>query len=364
MDNGGALHARLVQLARCCSDSACGRAYACFNRCSRRWWWRHLPQSEHPNAQDAGHQNGTVLLPKLQHHHGLLRQIASFGFVVVAFESCNFGARCDNGGTQFVGAVNTLQFLGAHPGSYALPIDFGARYSASGHSTGARDVLMLATIADSPAYLNGTALAPLPTPVLRATVARIACVIADHPDPMSDPARNPDVPGWRISTVPTLVVTAQHDRIEPELSAWADFSRITAPDRTYVNVTNGTHLQPLLSHREGEYVAYWAQFFALGNATAGGLLFGGGAGSLLRRSGEGFTAGQDSATAAVVRWALWPAGVEERACPASLRIAAPALPAAALTSNEQVKLTTATHACHLTPITQQNSAVASRGTTS
>ena len=220
---------------------------------------------------------------------GLLRQIAAAGFVTVAYESCDLDNFCDNGETQFLEGVKTLQYLEGHP--ELLPMaDFGAPYSASGHSTGARAVLMMAAVRDDPSYLaNASAIAPdVLTPDVRATIAKIAAVAADHPDPMTDPKQNPDIPHWRIRRTPTFIITGQDDRLEPTLSAWVDFTKIAAPDKLYLNIANASHLQPLAEHPEGPYIAAFAQLFALGNASAAVLLYGSGEGSLQQRAAEGF----------------------------------------------------------------------------
>jgi len=225
----------------------------------------------------------------------LLKQIASFGFVVTAFESCAFDAFCHNGESQFLEIVKTLHFFESNP--TVAPVDMTKPYSASGHSTGARAVLMLAAVVDNADYLASTQFVNISVGE-RAVLAKIACVVGDHPDPMSDPAQNPDILHYNRSAegVPTMLVTGTGDLIEPAHAAWQDFTMMeTLRSKVYLNGLGWTHMgeqSPMSSHPEGPFIAYFAQFHALGNSTAGELIYGNGSGSLLARSEAGnFTGG-------------------------------------------------------------------------
>jgi hypothetical protein len=98
---------------------------------------------------------------------------------------------------------------------------------------------MLAAIRDNASYLATTPQAPLLTPAVRATVGRIIAVIANHPDPMTDPRhraatprqpphnppfhpcrQNPDIAHWNVTATAVMVVTGSRDYIEPTHSAW------------------------------------------------------------------------------------------------------------------------------------------------
>ena len=76
------------------------------------------------------------------------------------------------------------------------------------------------------------------------------------PGPMS-----PDVDNFVVDTTPFMIVTGSKDIIEPELSAWKDFQIITSPDKVYVDMLGTGHLGPLISHKEGPYIAYFSQCF-------------------------------------------------------------------------------------------------------
>ena len=119
----------------------------------------------------------------------LLKELASFGFVVAAYESCPIDSHCYNGESQFIEAIKTMRFFVDNPAAVpAAPVNLSLPFSVSGHSTGARAALMLAAAADDPAYLanmSGTAAGiPRLNASDRAILGRIASVVGDHPDPM------------------------------------------------------------------------------------------------------------------------------------------------------------------------------------
>jgi hypothetical protein len=218
----------------------------------------------------------------------LQKQIAEFGFVVAAWASCSADSLCDNGAASFMEAIKTLQFLEQNPTK--VPIDFNSAYSASGHSTGARVVLMLAAIVDSPGYLSDTKYAVDLTKDVRTSLSKIRAVVADHADPMYDPKQNPDIPEWNVTKMPVMIITGTNDRLEPLMSGWKDFSMLQTPNKVFVNIANATHLQPIENHHEGPYLSFFSQYFALSNTTAGDMIYGDVPGSLESRSHTHFTA--------------------------------------------------------------------------
>jgi hypothetical protein len=223
-------------------------------------------------------------------YQGLQKQIAGYGFVVVAWASCSADVFCDNGEGSFLEAIKTIQFFEAEQNRKLTPIDFDSAYSASGHSTGARVVLMLAAIIDTPAYLSGTKYAANLTDEVRASLSKIRAVVADHPDPMSDDTQYPDLSHFNITKTPVMIITGTNDRIEPLLSGWDNFKLLQTPNKVFMNIANATHLQPIEAHKEGPYLSFFSQYFALANITAAGMIYGDGPGSLLARSHEHFTA--------------------------------------------------------------------------
>ena len=153
----------------------------------------------------------------------LMKTLASHGFVVVAYESCPIDSRCHNGEIQFIEALKTIAYL--ENNRKTLPIQFQQPYSASGHSTGARAVLMLAACRDNPLYLKHVQFINV-TQSDRNVLTRIHAVVGDHPDPMIDPAQNPDIHAYNITKTPTMLVTGTLDVRpigEPSLSGWQDF---------------------------------------------------------------------------------------------------------------------------------------------
>jgi len=214
-------------------------------------------------------------------YSGLQEQLASYGFVVPAYLSCWFDIECSNGQASFLEALKTLTFLERHPN--IAPVDWTKPYSASGHSTGGRAVLMLAALRDNPAFLDNTTFASEVTPDMRTALVKLKAAIADHPDPMYDEKQNPDIPNFRITETPVFVITGSADYwIEPQGSAWRDFQMISSPDKVFINVHGAGHLEPNLYHSEGPFVAFFARAFALGDVAARAKIYGEGAGSLQR----------------------------------------------------------------------------------
>lgn len=217
--------------------------------------------------------------PFAQAYNELQEQVASSGFVVAVFHSCAYSPfECDGGRASFLEILKTLQYFES-PTNEA-PVDLSKPYSVSGHSTGARAVLMLASLRDTPAYLAGTKYASEVTKEMRASLSRVAVVISDHPDPMYESRQNPDVPNFAVSKTPVVIMTGSKDTTEPKLSGWKDFLMIAPPAKVFVNIAGASHLQPIENHAEGPFIAYASQFFALGNSTAGQLIYGTGPGTL------------------------------------------------------------------------------------
>ena len=90
-------------------------------------------------------------------YHGIQKEIASHGFVVSMYLSCFYDSMCDNGEGSFMELLKSMSFLESNEGWWNEKIEFDAGYSASGHSTGGRVVLMLAALIDNPTkYLANT----------------------------------------------------------------------------------------------------------------------------------------------------------------------------------------------------------------
>jgi hypothetical protein len=250
-----------------------------------------------PDARSWSRKNETFPLHIFAHGNGgggyatlayepLLREIASFGFVAAAYESCTFDSRCANGESQLLEAIKTMRFFLETPaesrGNKEVPlppIDKVLPVSVSGHSTGARAALMLAAARDTPAFLAGPSSPAHLTPDDRSLLQRIACVVGDHPDPMYDPAQDPDIGHFNVTKTPTMLVTGTLDVRpigEPRGAAWRDFTMLGPGlrDRVFVNIEGASHLQPITTHPEGRYIALFSQYHALGNVTAGAMVYG------------------------------------------------------------------------------------------
>ena len=73
---------------------------------------------------------------------GLITDIVSQGFVVVTYLSCAIFQVCHNGQTSFLEVLKSMEYLETKQGWWDTQIDFAAGYTASGHSTGGRVVLI------------------------------------------------------------------------------------------------------------------------------------------------------------------------------------------------------------------------------
>ena len=82
---------------------------------------------------------------------------------------------------------------------------------------------------------------------------------------MHKSASNPDVENFAITKTPVLIITGSKDRIEPQLSAWEDFTMISSPFKVYLNMFGAWHLSPCFSHKEAPYVGYFSQCFLTKN---------------------------------------------------------------------------------------------------
>jgi hypothetical protein len=196
----------------------------------------------------------------------LVRTVASYGLFVIAYNSCEDDRNCHDGQLSFLEALEALAFVRAEP-SLASHIDLARPYSASGHSTGGRVVLMLAALRDVPSYLSAAPdVARLVADDHRQMLAQLGAVAALHPDQMDatewqvvghpDPL-NPDVANFNVTSMPVLVVTGERDFVEPPFSAWKLFDSLATPQKVFLNLANHTH-NSVLSTRQ--YAALAAHF--------------------------------------------------------------------------------------------------------
>ncbi|EOD06818.1 hypothetical protein EMIHUDRAFT_218935 [Emiliania huxleyi CCMP1516] len=155
-------------------------------------------------------------------YHGIQHDIASRGFVVSMYLSCAIDQlSCDNGNGSFLEILKSVSFLETHSGWWDDRIDFSAGYSASGHSTGGRAVLMLAALVDNPTkYLATTKYASMITKEQRKSIQKFQAIVGDHPDPVYLPSKNPDLENFVVDKTPTMIVTGFPSRdLEIEIVA-------------------------------------------------------------------------------------------------------------------------------------------------
>ena len=218
-------------------------------------------------------------------YFALQERIAAQGFAVAMYLSCAFSPlQCEGGRSSFFEVLNVFTHLEARRGWWDDVIDPSRPWSASGHSTGGRAVLMIAALKDEPRYLEGTGLAPRITPAHWAALGKLGAVAATHPDEMMlSLAVNPDVGRWKgaIRSTAVMVITGTADWVEPPGSAWRAFEAVASTDKLFVNLQNATHMTPQRDASEGCFIGAFAQRFALGNLSAEPLLYGDGPGSLV-----------------------------------------------------------------------------------
>jgi len=199
-------------------------------------------------------------------YHGLITEIASHGFVVAMYLSCPIDAVCNNGQTSYLEILKVMSHLEHDTSAWWNDIiDFTAGYTASGHSTGGRAVLMIAALKDNPTkYLvdvDTNDSTSTMTKEQHTSIQKFVAVVADYPDPMYDSALNPDIQNYKIDQTPTMIITGSNDWIEPILSSWNDFTMIRSMHKVYVNMLGTNHISPLWSHSESPYIAYFSRCF-------------------------------------------------------------------------------------------------------
>jgi len=178
--------------------------------------------------------------------------MASYGFCVIAYRSCLDDGNCDDGRADFTQMLQMLVYLDGMKPSDDLPINMSLPISAAGHSTGGREMLMLAALQNKePGYLLNTPEYKLLTPELKAMLPRIKAFCASHPDEMyadtnawSGEIDNPDPGHFRITDSPVFVWTgSQDDWIEPSNSSWRNFADyFETPERVFIDVRGEGHM--------------------------------------------------------------------------------------------------------------------------
>lgn len=214
-------------------------------------------------------------------YYGLQEHIASQGFAVAFPLSCAWSPfECNGGNGAFVDVLQLLCWFEAQSDHWwHRVIDSRVPYTATGHSTGGRAVLMLAALRDSPEYLaNSPELTGQITSKHRAALQKLVAVAGYHADDMLLPSYNPDVEGYRTTATAVFILTGSRDTIEPNRSGWHDFAALETPDKIFVDVQGAGHLAPLhpAAHLAAPFLAAFAKCFALREETSCELLFGSG----------------------------------------------------------------------------------------
>ena len=184
---------------------------------------------------------------------GLLRLVASHGFVVVAHKSCFWPWDCGPGMTgseQYTDQLRVLEWaLGE---AHGLPVDREKAGGVFGQSTGGRTSIQCAAAA-SKGTLSGS--------------TSVGAAVALHPDPCigeHDGWLHGDCDSAKDVDGPIAVFTSSDDTTEPEGSAKANFDAAVSGDKLFGSMKGVTHVKgtgPVW----GLYVAAWMKVFLEGD---------------------------------------------------------------------------------------------------
>ena len=172
-------------------------------------------------------------------------------FVVATYESCWVDGSClASGQGDFLEILKVIDYFTDSQNSESALVDPTLPVSISGHSSGARAVLVAGSFKDNPdTYLRSSEFQDLLTPDMYAAASRIGSIVSNHPDKMYDPKQSPDIANYDISKTPTMILTGSKDRIEETNSAWRDFGMMSVQNKIYLNVLGATHNEPIKGHR-------------------------------------------------------------------------------------------------------------------
>jgi len=191
-------------------------------------------------------------------------------FVIAAYESCWVDGSClASGQGDFLEILKVIEYLTDPENSESALVDPTLPVSISGHSSGARAVLVAGSFKDNPeTYLQSSEFQDLLTPNLYAAASMIGSIVSNHPDKMYDPKLSPDTANYDISKTPTMILTGSKDRIEETNSAWLDFGMMSVQNKIYLNVLGATHNEPINGHRCSKITSQFFRAFSLSDAEA------------------------------------------------------------------------------------------------
>jgi len=192
-------------------------------------------------------------------------------FVVAAYQSCWVDGECLlKGQGDFLEILKIIEWMDDSANvdvREAQLTNMDVPVTISGHSSGARAVLIAAALKDSPDVYakDDDDLQALLTPSLYQAATRIGAVVSNHPDKSYNAQQTPDVPNFDISKTPTMIITGSLDYVEEENSAWKDFGMMSVDNKVFFNVRNATHGECTQRHRAANLTRSFAKLFALGD---------------------------------------------------------------------------------------------------
>ncbi|GMH94105.1 hypothetical protein TL16_g12808 [Triparma laevis f. inornata] len=191
-------------------------------------------------------------------------------FVVATYESCWVDSSClRQGQGDFLELLKVIEYFTNSSSPESALVDQNLPVAVSGHSSGARAVLIAGSVRDNPdTYVQDDKFQDLMTPSLYAAASKIGAIISNHPDKSYDPGQTPDIENFDISQTPTLILTGSKDHIEDENSAWKDFGMMSVKDKIYLNVLDATHNEPINGHRCAGITSMFIKGFMLGDEEA------------------------------------------------------------------------------------------------
>ena len=219
--------------------------------------------------------------PNIKGYDRYNQALVAAGYISVSYMSCWVDQPCGpKGSLDALEIFKTGAALKAGDtpeiAKFTSLIDWATPISVSGHSSGARAVLIAAAMRDGPdTFMHQFDEVRDLNAANREIRDSIGAVIANHPDMMYDPAYNPDIENYNISKTPTLIITGSKDVfIEEPGSAWHDFTMMPhLKDKIFVNIEHAQHSEIILRHRGAPITVAFADFYARGISERGPVLF-------------------------------------------------------------------------------------------
>jgi hypothetical protein len=186
--------------------------------------------------------------------------------------SCIVDAACGaRGALDFLEIYKVIAHLNSTeaPPEYRSLIDFDVPVSLSGHSSGARAVLMAAALKDSPdTFLSSIDEVANMNVAMQYARDSVGSVVANHPDSMYAEKWNPDTSNYNITKTPVMILTGTKDYIEEDGSAWTDWNMMKSlKEKVYVNIVDAPHSEIIFRRRGMPFTIAFSKLYGCGDDT-------------------------------------------------------------------------------------------------